>query len=256
LVEIYSKAGDVDKAAATVSALRRLYPTNVEVLYTSYRIYSDIAGESMLSLSLVAPKSARMHQLMAHELERQGNSAEAIANYRVALELDPNLPGLHFELAELLNSTSTTGGQEGAEKEYKAALAADQSDEKSECRLGDIAAQRGDLKEAYEHYSRAVQLQPNDVEANIGLAKALIPMNQPDKAQPLLEHALQLDPTSAVAHYRLGTIYRHAGRAVDAQHEMEEFQKYKALKEKLRELYREMRLQPARQESDGTDIPK
>ena len=49
LIEIYSGAGDLDKAAAIVSTLRRLYPTNVEVLYASYRIYSDLAGESMLT---------------------------------------------------------------------------------------------------------------------------------------------------------------------------------------------------------------
>ena len=64
LVELYSGFGNLDKAAATVSILRDLYPTNIEVLYTSYRIYSDLAGESMLSLSMVAPKSARMHQVM------------------------------------------------------------------------------------------------------------------------------------------------------------------------------------------------
>jgi tetratricopeptide (TPR) repeat protein len=256
LVEIYSGAGDLDKAAATISTLRSLYPTNVEVLYTSYRIYSDLAGESIVSLSLVAPKSARMHQLMAHELERQGNTTEAIANYRAALKLDPNLPGLHFELAEMLKSSSTIGGLEVAEKEYKAALVADPFDEKSECRLGDIAAQRGDSKESYDHYSRAVQLQPNDAEASIGLAKALLLMNQPDKAQPLLERALQMDPTSAVAHYRLSTIYRQAGRTADAEHELEEFQKYKEMKEKLLELYREMRLTPAKQESDETDARK
>jgi len=99
LMEIHTAAGDLDKAAATASALRSLYPTNAEVLYASYRIHSDLAGEAMLSLSLVAPKSARMHQVMAHELEKHGDEEAAIRNYREALKLDPKLPGLHFELA-------------------------------------------------------------------------------------------------------------------------------------------------------------
>jgi len=42
-------------------------------------------------------------------------------------------------------------------------------------------------------------------------------MGQPDKAEPLLEHALQLDPTSAAAHFRLSTLYRQAGRTADAK---------------------------------------
>jgi len=57
-----------------------------------------------LSLSVVAPQSGQMHQMMAHELAKQGNNAAAIANYREATKLAPQLPGIHFELAEMLNA--------------------------------------------------------------------------------------------------------------------------------------------------------
>jgi len=254
LIEIHTAAGDLDKAAATVSALRSLYPTNVEVLYASYRIYSDLAGEAMLSLSLVAPGSARMHQVMAHELEKHGDNEAAIRNYREALKLDPNLPGLHFELAEMLNASSVAAEQQEAEGEYKAALSVNQFDERAEFRLGDISSRRGDVQEAYAHYSRAVQLQPNDAEANLGLAKTLMLMNQPDKAEPLLQRAVQLDPTSAAAHFRLSTLYRQAGRATDAKRELEEYRKYKEMKEKLHDIYHDMRVKPAKQESEETDV--
>jgi hypothetical protein len=68
LIEIDSAAGDLDKAATTVSVLRGLEPTDESLIYTAYRIYSDLAAESLLSLSVVAPNSAHMHQAMAHEL--------------------------------------------------------------------------------------------------------------------------------------------------------------------------------------------
>src|ERR1700756_1966706 len=98
LIDIYSKTGEMDKAAATASVLRELDPTNVEILYTAYRLYSDLADESRLSLIVVPPK--------APHPPPQGNPPKAIANYREALKLQPNLPGLHFELAEMLNSSS------------------------------------------------------------------------------------------------------------------------------------------------------
>ena len=253
LIEIYSGTGDLDKAAAIVSVLRELEPTDEALIYTSYRIYSDLAAESLLSLSLVAPNSARMHQAMAHELAKHGDTAEAIENYRTALKLDPRLPGLHFEFAEMLNSRATAESRQEAENEYKAALEVNPLDEESERRLGDVAARRNDLKEAYERYTRALHLQPGDPEAAIGLAKVLMAMDQPEKAEPLLEHALQLDPTSAVAHFRLSTVYRKMGRTADAKHELEEYQKYKDMKEKLLEIFHQMRLEPAKKENDDTD---
>jgi Tfp pilus assembly protein PilF len=250
LIEIYSAAGELDKAAATVNVLRELDPANVEIIYAGYRIYSDLLDESRLSLSVAGPNSARTHQMMAHELARQGRTDEAIANYRQALAINPNLPGVHFELAEMLNNSSVEGGPAEAQKEYKAALALNPFDEKSECRLGDIAAQRGDLEEANSRYARALQLQPNDPEANIGMAKVLMSRNQTEKAEALLKRAIELDPTSSLAHFRLSTIYRQTGRADDAKRELAEYQKYKDMKEKLRDIYRPMHLEQGKQEPD------
>jgi tetratricopeptide (TPR) repeat protein len=255
LIEMYSESGDLEKAAATIGVLRELEPTNIAIIYAAYRVYSDLADESKLSLSVVGPKSAQVHQMMAHELAREGKTDEAIANYRAALAVDPTLPGLHFELAEILNNSSVKDGPAEAERQYKAALEANPLDEKSECRLGDIAAQRGDQKEAFDRYSRALQLQPDDADADIGLAKVLTSMNEPAKAEALLKHAIQLDPTSALAHFRLSTIYRQTGRPEDAKRELAEYQKYKDMKEKLREMYRAMRLDPGKQQQqDDSDL--
>jgi tetratricopeptide (TPR) repeat protein len=251
LIDLYSQTGDLDKAAATVGVLREMEPTNEAILYSAYRIYSDLTDEAILSLMVVAPKSARMHELMAHELAKHGHTEEAIENFRVALKIDPQLPGLHYELAEMLNASADT--REEAASEYKKALALNPFDEASECRLGDIAAQKNDLKEAYQRYTRAVELRPEDPEASLGLAKVLMSMGQPEKAEPLLERAVQLDPTSAVAHFRLSTLYRRLGRAADAQRELAQYDKYRDMKVKLKDLYHTMRVEPAKQEPEETE---
>jgi hypothetical protein len=80
-------------------------------------------------------------------------------------------------------------------------------------------------------------------------------MNQPEKAEALLQRAIQLDPTIAVAHYRLSLLYRNAGRTADAQHELEAYRQYKQVQEKLRGVYREMRLKTTEVKSDESDEP-
>jgi cytochrome c-type biogenesis protein CcmH/NrfG len=191
-----------------------------------------------------------MHQVMARELTRQGNDAAAIAQYRKAIEKSPRLPGIHFELAELLNSSEDAKTRAEAEQEYKAALSENPFDEKSEARLGDIYMKQGDLQKASAAYAEALRLQPSDAEANFGMAKTLIAMDQPAKALPVLERAVQLDPTNAAAHFRLSTLYREAGRTEDSRREVDQYKKYKEMKEKLRTIYKAMQVQPNEKHDD------
>jgi tetratricopeptide (TPR) repeat protein len=252
LIEIYDAAGDYEKAAGVVGELRQLEPRDPAILYTAYRIYSTMTDEATLSLAMDAPGSAQMRQLQAHELTRQGNNDGAIAQYREALKIDPHLPGIHFELAEML---SQSGDADGAEKEYMAALAENPFDEKSECRLGEAALRVPDLKAASEHFSRALELQPEDIDAYVGQAKVAMALSQPEKALPLLERASKAEPFDAVVHYHLAMVYRSLGREADSGRELAEFQKLKDMKEKLRQTYRDMRLQPKNDRPDPS-LPK
>lgn len=256
LIELCSSTGELEKAAGIIDTLAGRYPTDPQVLYTSYRIHSDLAAQSMLSLSMVAPKSALMHQVMAHELAIRGDSGGAIENYREALKLEPQLPGLHFELAEMLKTSGSKDSQEEAKKEYEAALALNKFDGKSESSLGEIAYREGNAQQALAHYSRAVQLQPNDADAQVGLAKVLAETNQTQKAVQALQRAVSLDPTNAAAHYRLGTLYREQGRSGDAVREIEEYKKYKEMKEKLDSIYHEMHVNSSKVLHETPDLPK
>lgn len=244
LVGLYTGSGELDKAASTVSQLKSAYPDAPEVLYAAYRTYADLSGESMLALSLVAPDSAQMHQVLAHEETREGNTNGAITQYRKAIAIDPHLPGVHFELAELLNTSQNPAVKKEAEQEFRSAVAENPQDEKAISALAEIAETRGDTQQAYDDYSKVVTLQPGDANAKLGLAKVLIEMDKPDKALPLLEASAQLEPTNATVHYRLATLYRKMGRMDDAKREVDLYQKYKDMKEKLRAVYKDLLIQP------------
>jgi Tfp pilus assembly protein PilF len=253
LVGLDTESGDLEKAADVIARLRKTDPGNAEVLYAAYRTYSDLAGESMLALSLAAPDSAQMHQLLAHEDARQGNTTAAIKQYREAMAIDPHLPGVHFELAELLHTSTDEAVKKQAEQEYRAALTENAQDEKSILRLAEIDAQKGNIEQSLKGYTKAVELQPSDADAKLGLAKTLIAMNQSDKALALLEDTVKLEPTNSTAHYRLATLYRKMGRADDAKREVELYQKFKEMKEKLRTLYKELQTQPKEIRADEQD---
>ena len=244
LVGLYTGSGELDKAANLVSQLKTAYPDVPEVLYAAYRTYADLSGESMLSLSLVAPESAQMHQLLAHEESREGNTNGAIAQYRKAIAIDPHLPGVHFELAGLLRTAQDPAVKKEAEQEYRAAVGENPQDMKAIFALAEIAETKGDTQQAFDDYSKAVALQPGDANGKLGLAKVLVEMNQQDKALPLLEASAQLEPTNATVHYRLATLYSKMGRKDDARREVELYKKYKDMKEKLRVVYKELVIQP------------
>jgi tetratricopeptide (TPR) repeat protein len=253
LVGLYTGSGELDKAADLVSQLKTANPDAPEVLYAAYRTYADLSGEAMLSLSLVAPDSAQMHQLLAHEEIRQGNTNGAVDQFRKAIALDPNLPGVHYELAELLNTSQDPAVKKEAEQEYRAALKSHPQDEKSICRLGEMALQTGDVEQAKEAFSRAIALHPDDSDAKLDMAKALIQMNQPAKAQALLEQTVQLDPTNATAHFRLATLYRGQGRMDDAKQQLELYQNLRKEKDKLRAVYKDLQIPPNEIKADTVD---
>jgi cytochrome c-type biogenesis protein CcmH/NrfG len=125
-----------------------------------------------------------MRQLMGNELTRRGNSAAAIEQYREAIKIDPHLPGVHFQLAETLKASPSAADQAAAEAEYERALAENPTDVRSICRLSEYALGRSDFKGALARYIRAVELQPRDEEANLGVARVLMQTGQSPKANP------------------------------------------------------------------------
>ena len=253
LINSYAGTGELEKAATIVSNLLELQPTNAALLYTAYKLYSDLAGKSMLSLAMVAPGSAQMHLVMARELGKHGEESEAIANYREAIKIDPQLQGVHSELGDVLYHSSNEALKAESESEFRAALAAYPKDEKAQFMLGMIAEKRGDSNAAYDAYSSALKLDPRDSDACAGIGKALATMNKPREAQEMFEKAIQIDPSNYLAHYRLGTIYRQEGKTEEAKQQVAEYQKYKQMKAKLEKIFHDMRVLSGQREADNQD---
>jgi tetratricopeptide (TPR) repeat protein len=244
LVELYSASAQLDKALSVAAKLEELAPQNPQILLVAYQISRQMMDQSLLTMTMAASDSAEMHMVMAGELGRQGDHTNAIAQYREAIRLNPSLPGAHFELAEQLRTSSDPALNAQAEDEYKAAIRVNQYDELSWRQLGGILAAKGDYKTAEEDYRKALALQPKDSDARTGLAIVLISLNQTNEAISLLEDAVKDDPTNLVAHYRLSMLYRRAGRTAEAEREMETFQHYQGVKDKLGKIFKQLAAPP------------
>ncbi len=252
LVELDAFAQDLDKAAATIALLRQVAPTDPRVLYTAYRIATDQAGDALLSLSLAAPDSAQMRQAMAHQLEEARDIPAAVANLRKAAELDPHLPGVHYELAEALRSSDNPTLRAEAASQYRQALAQDSHDARSAAALGDLVSDGGNLAAATTFYRQALAIDPHLADAQIGLAHVDAENGDFISAAPMLEQVLAADQTNTLAHYRLSNVYRRLNRPEDARRELAAYQRYKQIKEKMRAIYKEMRQSTPREEPAAT----
>jgi len=241
LITLYYGSGDLDRAVDTLRILLRTRPPAPAVLYTAYRTYSDLAARSLSELAQAAPDSAQMHQVLAQALASQDDFPGAIAQYRKALEIDPQLAGIHYELGQMILSNSQEEpARREAEKEFQSALASEANNAYAEYMLGEIEWLRSKPAEALGHYTRALELQPDFVEAHIAAGKALTSLGRPTEALSHLLEAARIDPRNEVTHYRLAQAYRKLGRGQDADREGETFRKLRDSHEPVRALFQQV----------------
>jgi tetratricopeptide (TPR) repeat protein len=257
LAELDYQQGDLEKTSAVLAVLQKLDPTNVDVLYVVYRVHTDLATQARDSLALIAPNSARMHELLAQHLVTEGDAKGAIAQYREAVRIDPRLPGAHFELGEaILEDSMSEQSQQDAQKEFETALTVNPGDAKAESRLGALFSLHGDMDAALSHYRRAAELAPDDPEAQVGLGKVLMSAGQLDQALEHLRHAVAVDALDAQAHYRLSQAYRQLGRISEAASEVATFKQLREAKERLRSAYVHIYKESGNSQALNPDIPQ
>ena len=233
LLDIYYAEGNLDLASRTVEDLLKSEPDNFDVLYMMYRIHQDIANRARNALAAIAPDSGRMHQILAEHLINEGDAADAIAQYNLALAKDPKLPGVRYELAEAIMTVSKSAASlDEATTVLKEVLAENPQDAGAEAKLGEIASFEDHPELAEEHFSRALALKSDQLDALEGMATITTHRGENDKAVGYLLRAIQVDPMDDSLHYRLSVAYRNLNRKADSTHELDVFTKLHDLKEK------------------------
>lgn len=164
------EAGNYDASLQLLAELAPPDRHSSEASYWRARCYEKLATAAYLSLYQADSNSYRLHQLMADLDAAKGNDGKAIEEYRLAVELKPSLPNLHYGLGHLLW------------KDLK-------------------------VKEARQELEAELALNPQHAAALNDLGNTYLLEHQPDKALPFLSRALAVDPQNPDIHRDLGTAY-------------------------------------------------
>lgn len=220
LVQCHLARNQFDEAAPVVARLKALYPAHSDVLYQAARLHMRAWNDAVYQLYQKDPSSFRVNQISAEILEVQGKYAEAVAEYRKAIQKAPQALNLHFRLGRaLLMASHDADALAEARQQFAAELSLNPNDAVAEYQLGQIFAAEQNPAEAARHLERALQLQPQFPEVLIALGKVRADAKQYNEAIALLQQALQLLPRSEAAHYSLMMTYRNAGRMDEARRE-------------------------------------
>lgn len=215
-----SAAGDEAHTFARLAELKKRFPDNADVLYLDAKLHMKAFNDATYAMFQRTPGSYRVHELSAEIFEVQNRYTDAIGEYRKAIELAPDVPGLHFRLGRaLLLASHSPDALKQAEAAFEAELKVSPEDAASEFQLGQIAQAQANLDGAEKHFERAVQLSPDFAQALIALGKVYAHGKHYGRAIAVLMRAVRLEPENEPAHYALMTAYRDSGQMDKAQAE-------------------------------------
>jgi tetratricopeptide (TPR) repeat protein len=206
------------RAAEVVQVLLRDYPNDPDVLYIASRLYFQLSSIMVGRLVDVAPDSFRVRQLMGELLEANKQYAPAAVQYRKAITLEPNAPGLHYRLGLMLvRSSNDPAVWEEARQAFLSELNIDPTHARCYVELAEMLRKQGQLEEAEKLFERGLEVDADLPEARVGLGRIQSARGNVQQALPQFQEAVRLAPASEVAHFELYQILMRLGRKQDAQ---------------------------------------
>ncbi len=221
-VKCYSTVGENTRAFELLDRLQKRFPNDADVLYLEAKLHMKAFNDTTYQMFQHTPSSYRVHELSAEIFEVQHQYEDAAAEYRKAIEENPAAPDLHYRLGRAMLLEKHDAESLGrAADEFRAELRISPEDSASEFQLGQIAQVEGKQDEARMHFGRALQLNPDYVQALIAIGKVESAQKNFGQAIPHLQRAVELQPSNETAHYALLTAYRDSGDLEKAKLEKE-----------------------------------
>ncbi len=161
------------------------------------------------------PQAAKLEYAQSGDRFVEENKlAEAVVQYRSALQIDPGSGDLRFKLARVYDRQ---GDLRNATQEYL--RAAEALPDSAEVQLGAASAflRTRRFEDARTRAQVALKLDPQNPQAQIMVGNALAGLRDFDMALEELEEAMKLDPTAPYLQTNIGAIQLAAGNVGEAE---------------------------------------
>ena len=235
-------------AAESLDKAAKLAPENVDILYHRGRAHFLVSNNSYEQMFKTDPGSWRVHQVLAQADAEAERHDGAIEEYKAAIDVVPNEPGLHEELG---TEYWKAGKLPEAAVALRRELEIDPNNVLARYKFGVLEVERGEGAESKESLEAALKQDPSLKDSAYYLGRAEMELGANDAAIDAFLHEIAA-PNSTPgfvqqAWYQLGIIYRRLHRLGDAQKALATFQRLKD-EETQRQQQRFQKIQKKREE--------
>lgn len=173
-------AGENAAAAVSLDKAAELSPSDVDILYHRGRAHMLVSKDSYEEMYKADPNSWRVHQALAQSFVEADRLEDAVRECQIALNLRPQEPGLHEELA-------------------------------------DIYWNQNQLEKAEAAFQEELKVDPESVSSMYKLAVVSLERSKPEVTASLLTQVLQRSPAGyRDAYYQRGRAEAQLGKVSEA----------------------------------------
>ena len=223
LAELYLRTGRVRDAVLAAQEILKTEPNNLEAHKLLGRVYLQSLGNvqnggpSEKVLQLAIAEYTKIVELQSNDIESRlllgqlytlaHDTPHAEEQFKAAQHIDPNSEDVVLNLARLYSDS----GDMTHAIEVLNAVPADDRTAKMDYALGMSYDQLKENKNAIDAYTKAFDMEPDNLDAERGLAQALLNDNQLSAALKHFEAISAADPQDAQTYLRIAEIQRRQG---------------------------------------------
>jgi tetratricopeptide (TPR) repeat protein len=222
LADLYFKIGRISEAVTAAQDQVAKNPNDLEAHALLGKVYLRSLGDmqnaqsgQMLQLAIgeyeklaqLKPDDVETHLLLGQLYGLNHDSAKAEAQFKAAQKIDANSEEVALNMARLYSDQ----GDPKRAADVLNAIPVDERSARIEFALGASYEQLKKNKDAIAAYRRALDIEPDNLDTERGLANALLGDNQLDEALKVLDGIVAAEPQDAQSQIHISEIERRQG---------------------------------------------